>query len=642
MSKITQVFEDLASGRPIKKPVKSNLLKARKDANEKALKSGFMKMPDYARKKFDEEKEEEYKPHYMYKGDKKVYAKKKEDHDKLNKQGYDHDDPKTKKVEEEKKNCGCGQDPCITYGKGGKMKKMNEAKKKGLDGKECWDGYRLQGTKKKGGKTVDNCVKIKEELLGEVSDAVKLRYISKANREIDNKERASQLADKQGAPASVGKSLSSSTKKRREGVRLARSKLGAVPKKGMSESSSWVQQTADTWNDHADHKHPKVQKHIKAAEKAYNNKDMEAFHHHTNRAADHAHTLRQTKKESSLQEKSAAEVLKKRYASYHPDDNPQATRKLKPGEHSQPKGANVYKMHPGAKLTDRGYSKKGKMAALKKQHARRPEQYGITKEEMRLEQREIISSLMELSPKTISSYQKKAGAQYRQLRKDTPSRQSADGGYYKGYISDKEYDSINTARDKMKRRGKGLSMSAGKGVKKEEVQQVDEISKKLAGRYIKRAVGDAISNADKTQYHTSKMFQKQDAGDNKGAKKEFDKGREPQRKTMNRFYGIQRAAGKLNKGDKDKGEYLGHSMTKQKTSSKVKATEEAQFEESLNKLIGTTVGKIRDAAQQYKKKQDANMKAGKGIYSNPMSGDNIAKRLGPVKKKVSIKNKSTY
>ena len=64
MSKITQVFEDMASGRPIKKPVKSNLLKARKDANEKALKSGFMKMPDYVKKTF-EEKEEEYKPHYM-------------------------------------------------------------------------------------------------------------------------------------------------------------------------------------------------------------------------------------------------------------------------------------------------------------------------------------------------------------------------------------------------------------------------------------------------------------------------------------------------------------------------------------------------------------------------------------------------
>ena len=40
---------------------------------------------------------------------------------------------------------------------------IGEEKKKGLDGKECWDGYKLSGTKKKGGKTVDNCVKVKEE-----------------------------------------------------------------------------------------------------------------------------------------------------------------------------------------------------------------------------------------------------------------------------------------------------------------------------------------------------------------------------------------------------------------------------------------------------------------------------------------------
>ena len=32
-------------------------------------------------------------------------------------------------------------------------------KAKGMDGKACWKGYRLAGTKKKGGKTVDNCVK---------------------------------------------------------------------------------------------------------------------------------------------------------------------------------------------------------------------------------------------------------------------------------------------------------------------------------------------------------------------------------------------------------------------------------------------------------------------------------------------------
>ena len=35
---------------------------------------------------------------------------------------------------------------------------INE-KKKGLDGKACWKGYKLQGTKMKGGKRVDNCVK---------------------------------------------------------------------------------------------------------------------------------------------------------------------------------------------------------------------------------------------------------------------------------------------------------------------------------------------------------------------------------------------------------------------------------------------------------------------------------------------------
>ena len=39
---------------------------------------------------------------------------------------------------------------------------LSEEKKKGLDGKACWDGYKLQGTKMKGGKRVDNCVPIKE------------------------------------------------------------------------------------------------------------------------------------------------------------------------------------------------------------------------------------------------------------------------------------------------------------------------------------------------------------------------------------------------------------------------------------------------------------------------------------------------
>jgi len=35
-------------------------------------------------------------------------------------------------------------------------------KMKGLDGKACWEGYKLVGTKKKGNRTVDDCVKIKK------------------------------------------------------------------------------------------------------------------------------------------------------------------------------------------------------------------------------------------------------------------------------------------------------------------------------------------------------------------------------------------------------------------------------------------------------------------------------------------------
>ncbi len=37
-----------------------------------------------------------------------------------------------------------------------------EDKQKGVDGKACWKGYKRMGTKQKGGKTVDNCVKMED------------------------------------------------------------------------------------------------------------------------------------------------------------------------------------------------------------------------------------------------------------------------------------------------------------------------------------------------------------------------------------------------------------------------------------------------------------------------------------------------
>ena len=49
----------------------------------------------------------------------------------------------------------------------------NEEKKKGLDGKACWKGYRLMGTKMKGGKKVDNCVKYESKLAEKLANKLK-------------------------------------------------------------------------------------------------------------------------------------------------------------------------------------------------------------------------------------------------------------------------------------------------------------------------------------------------------------------------------------------------------------------------------------------------------------------------------------
>ena len=71
-------------------------------------------------------------------------------------------------------------------------------KAKGLDGKACWKGYKLAGTKKKGGKTVDNCVKagdqvshdgeeLEEKKLDKVNHAeLKGKHADRKDKDIDN------------------------------------------------------------------------------------------------------------------------------------------------------------------------------------------------------------------------------------------------------------------------------------------------------------------------------------------------------------------------------------------------------------------------------------------------------------------------
>jgi hypothetical protein len=69
---------------------------------------------------------------------------------------------------------------------------INEEKQKGVDGKVCWKGYKRMGTKMKGGKRVDNCVKVSE-----ADDANfttdDLQQLQKMNNVDDVKRRAIEL-----------------------------------------------------------------------------------------------------------------------------------------------------------------------------------------------------------------------------------------------------------------------------------------------------------------------------------------------------------------------------------------------------------------------------------------------------------------
>ena len=59
-------------------------------------------------------------------------------------------------------------------------------KAKGLDGKACWKGYKYAGTKMKGGKKVDDCVKAGVEYEGEELTEKKLDPVGQEDKDIDN------------------------------------------------------------------------------------------------------------------------------------------------------------------------------------------------------------------------------------------------------------------------------------------------------------------------------------------------------------------------------------------------------------------------------------------------------------------------
>jgi len=82
---------------------------------------------------------------------------------------------------------------------------VKEEKQKGVDGKVCWKGYKRMGTKMKGGKRVDNCVKMGEDLKesGLQYYTGKKKYgkdgmaaLAKAGREGASEEELGRIKDK--------------------------------------------------------------------------------------------------------------------------------------------------------------------------------------------------------------------------------------------------------------------------------------------------------------------------------------------------------------------------------------------------------------------------------------------------------------
>lgn len=136
---------------------------------------------------------------------------------------------------------------------------------------------------------------VKEEVdqIDELSSKTYKDYIRKAASPV-NKSSAVNLASKGAHKLATSDNMDAGEKEDRKAFNRGRGIQRAAKKLygRTNESNDHLQRMADTWNDHADHKDPKVQKHIKKAEKAYNDNDHDSFFHHTQKAADHAYTLK--------------------------------------------------------------------------------------------------------------------------------------------------------------------------------------------------------------------------------------------------------------------------------------------------------------------------------------------------------------
>ena len=226
---------------------------------------------------------------------------------------------------------------------------MHPYGKKGVDGQKFDGSFKRLLKRQKGVRTATGklgemsmsvTLKPKKEV-NEISDTTKLSYIKKANKKISDTEHMrdyqNKSMDKMGSiskddKAFVNKKYDQDTLKRRKGVALAKSKLGEG-KKGL-----WA-------NIHAKRKRGEKMN-PKGHPDAPSSKEMKM-----------------------AQEATADQVTQARYRDQ--SDNPHTQAYL--GRSKATPKLKTYKPIPGKDLD----SKKGKMAAIKKQIARRPAQYGV-------------------------------------------------------------------------------------------------------------------------------------------------------------------------------------------------------------------------------------------------------------------------
>ena len=237
-------------------------------------------------------------------------------------------------MKEGKKNCGCGKDPCETYGK----QEMQEAGR--WDQTSSGRAYRRLSPEEKARRARANMVARRAKAMKGDEDYVK-----------DGKMRKPTLG---GA-----KSVYKGKKIRKEEVLIDYLESFAEEKMIGHEYQQQLK------------KHGKMDPNVKkAVTSVYDKKPVDkkyANDPHVKKAQ------RYMKIEAVVKEATYDQVLKHRYRSDDAPDNPQRSAYLGKVKKGPTKGMDTYKPIPGSSAD----SKKGKMAAIKKQLKRRPKQYGI-------------------------------------------------------------------------------------------------------------------------------------------------------------------------------------------------------------------------------------------------------------------------